>query len=172
VQYIHYGGLLAYGTVASHNGFSLPLARTITCIPPNCILFAFLRPPLSIANLKITAALPNDFPFPHPICLSFICYFSLLLLLPSLSSAVRRVILYFPFSHHQHKNRLVFHPSSSGLLLFVIVVRACIRHLPTELPQKPNLPMEPIICRQRCPRSQLFAAEFADAAELPMQPNS
>jgi hypothetical protein len=37
--------------------------RTITCIPPNCILFAFLHPPLSIVNLKITSALPNDFPF-------------------------------------------------------------------------------------------------------------
>jgi hypothetical protein len=43
------------------------------------------------------------------------------------------------------------------LLLFVIVVRACVRHLPTEQPQKPNLPTEPIICRRSCRRSQLFA---------------
>jgi hypothetical protein len=106
------GRLLTYSIVS-------PSRRTITCIPPNSILFAFLHPPLSILDLKITAALPNDFPFPDPnfhfsplfsharsrplsfICLSFICYFSLLLL-PSLLSAVCCEILYFPFSHHQH----------------------------------------------------------------------
>jgi hypothetical protein len=41
------------------------------------------------------------------------------------------------------------------LLLFVIVVRAYIRHLPTELPQKPNLPAESIICRRSCRWSQI-----------------
>jgi hypothetical protein len=79
-----------------------PLARrTITCIPPICILFAFLRPPLSIANLKITAALPNDFPFPHP---NF--HFS-----PLFSHASRR-----PLSFLFVRHLFVISPSSSSRL--------------------------------------------------------
>jgi hypothetical protein len=58
------------------------------------------------------------------------------------------------------------------------------KYLPTELPQKPNLPTEPIICRrscrkgQICQRSQIFAkgavaeGQFADGAKyLPTEPN-
>jgi hypothetical protein len=67
--------LVAYCTVEATGAVRLPVPvpvrveyqvccrRTITCIPPNCILFAFLHPPLSTVNLKITSALPNDFPF-------------------------------------------------------------------------------------------------------------
>jgi hypothetical protein len=57
--------LLTASTTSTRTMLTLP-RRTITCIPPYCILFAFLHPPLSIVNLKITATLPNNFAFPDP----------------------------------------------------------------------------------------------------------
>jgi hypothetical protein len=164
------------------------------CMYRSSILFAFLHPPLSIANPKITSELPNDFPFPDPNFnvsplfsharrpLSFIFCHLLFLPPPPPVSIIGRPPCNFIFSlfaSSTHQNRLVCRPSSSGLLLFVFVVCACVRllsnhrayranlangakfsdgaklargspvgakYLPTELPQKPNLPMEPNIC--------------------------
>jgi hypothetical protein len=107
----------------------------ITCIPPNCILFAFLHPPLSIANLKIRSALPNHLPFPDPYfnisplfsharrSLSFIFCHLLFLPPPHPVSIIGRPMCnsLFPSLHHQHENRLVSRPSLSGLLLFVLL---------------------------------------------------
>jgi hypothetical protein len=49
--------------------FSPPLAKStniIICIPPICILFGSLHPPLGIINFKKTSVLLINFPLTYP----------------------------------------------------------------------------------------------------------